>query len=510
MAESNVSYWNKTAKKLGCAPLRKSCTTDVLVIGGGITGITCAYCLAQKGIRPILIETEGICGGTTGNTTGKVTIQHNILYSNLIKKYGQDAAKQYARSQSDALDFVRTQVNTLSIDCQLTENTSYVYAHTPEDLAAVEREWQAALQLGIEAELVRKPDFPVPNCGMVGFRRQAVFHPVRYLYTLAHCAAVMGAGIYCDTKAVRLEPGDVNTVYCEHDIVVRAKHVVMATQYPFYDGPNLFFTRLYAKRAYGIAVKPERDWPEGSFINVSSPARSVRSHTENGERILIVVGESHVTGRGEPNMERHYEALTEFARSIAGEPRVLARWSAQDYETPDQIPYIGRVSDGSNLYAAAGFGKWGLSGGTLAGSMISDLIATGSCPYEGLYSRTRGDFLSSPGKAGKEILTPVWELIKSKLEDTEPLTGLQQGQGRVIRFEGKRAGIYRGYDDHVTILDISCTHMTTGLNFNPAEHTWDCPAHGGRFSAQGRLLEGPPKHNLRVLFEGSFSELAQR
>jgi Rieske Fe-S protein len=182
-------------------------------------------------------------------------------------------------------------------------------------------------------------------------------------------------------------------------------------------------------------------------------------------------------------------------------------WSAQDYDTPDKLPYIGRISDHSNIYVATGFRKWGLSTGTLSGMMISDLITTGSCKYEELYSRTRADFLTSPAKAISGAFVPVYELIKSKLEDTESLEDLMPGDGRVIRFEGEKAGIFRDFNDDVTILDITCTHMSTELNFNRAEKTWDCPAHGGRYSTEGKLLEGAPKHSLKVLFRGKYQDL---
>lgn len=510
MSECNISIWNATVNQMGCARLEKSLETDILIIGAGITGITCAYCLAEKGFKPVLIEAGGLCDGTTGNTTGKITIQHNIIYSNLIRKYGKEPAKQYAESQDSALTFIREQVNRYSIDCQLMDIPSYVYADTKDALDAVEKEYEAAVLLGIEAELLRKPAFPKGSLGMVGFKHQAAFHPIRYLQVLAHSAVSMGAALFFDTKAVRLEDGEPKTVFCEHDITVKAKHVVMATQFPFFDGPNLFFARLYAKRAYGMAVRPKRDWPDGNFINVGSPTRSIRSHMENGTRILIVVGENHDTGRGEPDTELHFKNLTDFAEEIAGVGEILARWSAQDYDTPDQIPYIGRVSNHSDLYVAAGFGKWGMTSGTLAGSMIADLIATGTCRYEKLYSRTRADFFHAPGKAISGIFSPVGELIRSKLEGTQSIQDLKQGEGRVIRFGGQKAGIYRDFYDSVIVLDISCTHMSTELNFNPAEKTWDCPAHGGRYNIFGQLLEGPPKHSLKVLYEGNYSDLTEQ
>ena len=496
-----------TAEKAHYPQLTQSMETDILIIGGGITGISCAYCLSQQGAQPLLIEAEDLCGGTTGNTTGKLTIQHGIIYGNILEKHGMDFAGQYAQSQTTALDFVRKQVKEAAIDCQLMDNTANLYASTLGDRTALEKEYAAYERLNIPAEYIKTSDFPNDNFGMLALPNQAVFHPVRYATSLAARAVKNGAKIYTFSKALRIEAGDINTVYCENDLVIKARHLIMATQYPIYDGPNLFYTRLYAKRAYAIAIRPKGVWPEGSYINVNGPVRSVRSHMENGERILIVAGENHATGRGEADMELHYDRLTSFAERISGSHELLAKWSAQDYETPDQIPYIGKVSANSNIYIAAGFGKWGLSNGTLAGIMLSQLILSGSCPYQDLYSRNRADYTSAPGKTVKEVFSSVTELIKSKLESPESLKGLQPGEGRIIRFEGKVAGIYRDFQDNVTILDVSCTHMSTELNFNSAEATWDCPAHGGRFNTDGDLLEGPPKDSLQVYFKGHFSDI---
>ncbi len=508
MEDDTESFWNKTARKKHYPRLDKSLETNILIIGGGITGVTCAYCLALKGAKPVLIEAAGLCDGTTGNTTGKVTIQHDIIYSKIADKYGMDFAKLYAASQSSALEFVRKQVKQGNIDCQLAGNTAYVFASSENDRDELKREYEIAKEIGIDAEYVEKLNFPPDNFGMLGFRHQAVIHPVRYVEALAEKAVSMGANIYCGTKAIKVEDDGVKTVYCENDVVIKAKHLVLATQFPIYDGPNVFFTRLYAKRAYGVAVEAKNGWPDGSFISSGEPTRSIRTHVEDGKQILIVVGEDHATARGEDNMELHFENLVQYAERIAGVKNLLAKWSAQDYDTPDQIPYIGRLSDHSDIYAATGFKKWGLSSGTLAGNMISDLITDGNCRYEKLYSRTRADYSSSLGKTVSEVFGSVGELIKSKFEKTEDIRNLKQGEGRVIDFEGKKAGIYRDFHDHVTVLDISCTHMTTELNFNDAEKTWDCPAHGGRFAASdGKLLEGPPKDSLPVLFQGSFSDL---
>ena len=505
MDKNTRSFWTITAPVRACPALGRDIETDVLVIGGGITGITCAYCLARKNIRTAVVEAGDLCGGTTGNTTGKLTIGHGLIYGKILKKYGREAAGQYAESQSAAIDFVRCTVENEGIDCQFAPDCAYIYASSEGEREAVLREYDALARLGIRAELTRHPVFPPKNSVMIGYPDQAVFHPVRYVEALSERALEMKAEIFCHTKAVDLEEDGQTTVICENGGRIRCNHVVMATQYPIFEASRLFFTRLYAKRTYGIAVLPQRDWPDGSYINAGDPVRSVRSHMENGNRVLIVAGDGHPTGRGVSDMEEHFDHLSRFADGIAGIRTLLARWSAQDYETPDQIPYIGRISEKPDLYMAAGFGKWGLSSGTLAGQMIADLIENGRCRYEQLYSISRGDFLTSPGKATAEILGAAGAFVKSKLEKTEDLKDLQRGEGRTIVFRGKKAGVYRSDDDEVTVLDITCTHMRTELHFNSAEKTWDCPAHGGRFDTDGKRLEGPPKKPLEILYKGTYS-----
>lgn len=505
MSINRISYWNLTGEKTHYPRLDRSISTDALIIGGGITGVTCAYCLAEKGLKPVLIEAGVLADGTTGNTTGKVTTQHAVIYYKTEEKYGLEAARDYALSQGSALAFVKNVVEKESVECQLAENKAYIFGVNEQEWDTLEKEYATAKKIGIEAELLKNSNFPPGNKGLLGYKHQYAFHPVRYVDGLARAAVAKGAAIYCDTKAVKLQDSDIKNVYCEGDITIQAKHVVMATQYPFYDGPNLFYMRLYPKRTYGIAVHAKRDWPEGSYINAGDPTRSIRTHVEKGESILIVVGESHDTGRGYGDI--HYDNLIKFADQVAGVGGVIAKWSAQDYDTPDELPYIGRISDNSNIYVASGFRKWGLSNGTLSGMLIAELIATGNCRYESLYSRTRADITSSFGKAFAGTVNPVIELVKSKVERAQDIEGLQPGEGRVIRFRGERAGIYRDVDDNIMILDITCTHMKTELNFNTAEKTWDCPAHGGRYNTDGKLLEGAPKDSLKVLFKGNYKDL---
>ncbi len=507
MNSKPISYWNQTADRKGRPAAEQDLQTEVLIVGGGITGVTCAWCLAQKGLRPVLLEAGEIGGGTTGNTTGKLTLQHGIIYSRIARRYGDGYARLYAEAQDGAIHFIRQRVEAGSIACQLADSTAFLYAAREGGRRTMEKEYKAALRLGIQADLLHHPDFPEGSLSLLGFRNQAVFHPLRYLDALCEEAVSFGAQVYGHTKAVRIEDGDEISVFCESGIRVRTKQLVVATQYPICGGPFRFFPRLYAKRSYGIAVKAKRDWPDGSFIGVDPPVFSIRTHVEHGQRILIVVGEGHPTGRGIADARVHFDRLAGFAEQLAGVERLLASWSAQDYETPDQIPFIGRLPDCSRIFFASGFGKWGLSNGTLAGRMLAELIHEGHSRFETLFSLKRADFLHAPGKAAVENLASISELVSSQWEQPGKLRGLRRGEGRVIEYKGIKAGAYRDEDDRVTVLDIHCAHMKTLLRFNPAERTWDCAAHGGRFDTDGHPLEGPPRKALKIYFKGPYDAL---
>jgi hypothetical protein len=212
MEKNTVSIWNKTAEKAFYPRLTESLDADVLIIGGGITGVTCAYCLGKRGRSSVLIEAGGLCDGTTGNTTGKVTAQHGAVYAGLAKKHGPGAARDYARSQTEGLELVRRAAADEGIDCQLADSPACVFAAEEGDVEAVEKEYEAERRAGLDVELVENPWFPVKNLRMARCRDQYVFHPVRYVEGLAAAAAGRGARICCGAKAFKVEDGQMITV----------------------------------------------------------------------------------------------------------------------------------------------------------------------------------------------------------------------------------------------------------------------------------------------------------
>lgn len=504
------SYWEKTAESTAYPALEEDVNTDVLIVGGGITGVSCAYHLAKAGASVILLEADRLGCGTTGKSTGKVHVLHDALYARLCKMPGKETASKVARTQREAMEFVKHFTMGSEMSCGFAESDACLFARTEQERQAVEDEFEALKTVGLDARFLFRPDFPPRNLCMTVQFGQVLIHPLRYVQALAADAVQQGAVLYEHTKVTKIHPGKTVEAFCENGRRVTAHHLIIGTQYPFFENFGAYFTRLYPRRSYGIAVQPEREWPAGSYISAGDPVRSIRTVMEDGKKILLVMGEGHTTGRdsGEKEGERHFDALAAYAEELAGPFTLRARWSAQDYRTPDSIPYIGPSAPHSNLYVATGFGKWGLSNGTLAGLLLTDWITTGKSARGAPYDPARLHLAGVATMAG-ELSGQVGAMVRSKASKPIRAEDISPGEGGVVLFEGKKAGAYRHPDGRLTILDITCTHMGCTLTWNSAEKSWDCPCHGGRFTAEGKQLEGPPPVPLRIYCQGETELLAQ-
>ncbi len=502
MSTRMPSYWEQTQSRTLYPALEKEIRTAVLVIGGGITGVSCAYQLAKAGVSVALAEAGTLGCGATGHSTGKVSALHGEFYAPIAKAMGKETAGKAARTQREAVESVKRFALNSDRDCGFAESDAFFFARTEKERQKVEAEAETLRAVGLDARFVPHPDFPPQAVGAAVLFGQAVIHPLRYLSALADAAAGLGARIFEHTTVTHIRNGREIRAYCSGGVCIDAHHLIDATQYPAF---GVYFTRLYPRRSYAIAVEPKRAWPSGSYISADdSPARSLRTVREGEKNVLVAAGDGNITGRddGKTDSGPHFEALKKYAEQIAGPFSLRAAWSAQDYETPDGLPYIGPVSPGSNLYIASGFNKWGLSGGTLAGIVLTEWITDGSSvrgePYSPLRFRPAGVV-----PMVEELSGQMGALLRSKTKKAERRAEeLAPGEGGIVRFEGRKAGAFRHPDGTLTVLDIACTHLGCTLSWNETEHSWDCPCHGGRFDAEGRRLEGPPPRNLPVLYRG--------
>jgi len=497
-----IPYWLCTTEDTNYPRLTEDIEVDAAVVGGGLAGITTAYLLKKEGLKVAVIEADRICKGATGHTTAKITSQHTLIYDKIIKAFGKELAQQYADANQHAIRFMEDLIKTNNIECDFEAQAAYVFTQDKNYVEKIEIEARAAESLGIPCEYVLTTPLPFPVLGAMRFDGQAQFHPRKYVLALAEKIPGNGSHIFEGTRAVDIEEGEVCTVKTVDGRKIKAKYVVIATHYPFYDGKGMYFARMHPERSYLLAFRIEETPPEGMYINVDTPGMTLRSHPHEGGRILIFGGESYKTAHGEETTT-HYENLRKLVKEIYTVKEELYHWSTQDYYTLDEIPYVGRLtSDTPNIYVATGFRKWGMTNSTAAAIIIKDLITKGENPWQNIFCPQRETTAKAAGTFIVQNADVAVQLISGKLENPDDELDIKNGEGKVVEYKGKRAGAYKDQDGKLHLLDLTCTHMGCELKWNDAEKSWDCPCHGSRFNYDGTIIEGPALYTLNHPDEG--------
>ncbi len=491
-------YWRESVTFPEYPEILQDYSADVTIVGGGISGLTAAYILSKKGKNVVVLEADRILNGTTGHTTAKITAQHGLIYDELIQHFGKNQAKKYYNAQMDARDFIKQTIQEENIDCDFSDEDAYVYSTTDKYKEKIEKEMEAYEQLGIPGSLTNEIPFNIPIKNAIIMHGQSQYHPLKYFRKIVDKITEQGAEIFENSPAVDIhEDRDSAFVVLKNGKRVKSSKVLICTHFPFYDKIGFYFARMNASRSYILGVKAEQEFPGGMYINAENPSRSLRSTKVDGEDLILIGGENHKTGHDE-DTKAHYQALESFGKEVFGEIKVPYKWSAQDLETLDKIPYIGHLTENQpNVYLATGYKKWGMTSGALAGKLLSDLVLGNENPYTNLFSPSR--FVVDPSLRHllKQNLHVAKRFITGKIE--KPLKtpeDLKKGEGDLVQVNEKKCGAYRDEKGILHLVDTTCTHMGCEVEWNNGEHTWDCPCHGSRFNIDGEVIEGPAKKGL--------------
>ena len=430
------SIWEDTAKRVHFDALSSNKNTDILIIGGGITGILCAYKLKNAGVDCILVEANEISGGITKNTTAKITLGHGLIYDKMIKRFGEDKTRLYIDAQNKAIkEYARL---CEKIDCDYETRDNYVYSMG--DRKKIEKEVAALGRLGMKAESLDACELPFTVAGAVRVRDQAQFHPLKFLYTIAK-----DLPIYEHTKVVELMPHKAITNHGE----ITYKKLIIATHFPMLNKHGLYYLKLYQHRSYVLALKNAKK-VEGMYVDESGTGQSFRSYGD----LLLLGGGGHRTGK----QGGCWQELEDFARKYYKNAEIVGKWATQDCMTLDDIPYIGQYSRSTpDVFVATGFNKWGMTNAMVAADILCDLVRGKSNPYAAVFDPSR------------TVLRP--QLALNAFESTVGL---------------------------LTPTAPRCPHLGCALKYNKVEHTWDCPCHGSRFSEHGELIDNPATDDKRM------------
>ena len=430
------SIWLKTAQKSRFDALKENKNVDVLIIGGGIAGILCAYKLKNAGVDCILVEADEICGGITKNTTAKITLGHGLVYDKMLKRFGEDKARLYAEAQSKAIkEYTGLCEN---IDCDFEVRDNYVYSL--DNRKKIEKEVAALNRIGVKAEFSESKELPFKVAGAVRVKNQAQFHPLKFLYSIAK-----DLSIYEHTKVTELKPNTAIANKCD----VSFKKLIIATHFPMLNKHGLYPLKLYQHRSYVIALKGAQN-VVGMYVDESDTGLSFRNYGE----LLLLGGGGHRTGK----QGGCWQELEDFAYKHYKNVEIVGRWATQDCVTLDRVPYIGQYAKSTpDIFVATGFNKWGMSNAMVAADILCDLVQGKSNPYTTVFDPSRT--VLRP-----QLAVNTFDSVVGLLTPTAP----------------------------------RCPHLGCALKYNRAEHTWDCPCHGSRFTEDGQLIDNPATDDKKM------------
>lgn len=491
LGADRTSLWHATAPPRDPSEaLEGDIDVEVVVVGAGVTGLTCAVLLAEDGADVAVVEARRVAAGTTGGTTGKVTSQHGLIYQRLVDEHDRDVAYGYARANEEAIGTVRDLVARHSIDADLDLADAYVYTEDAAQLDRMQREVAVAQDLGLPATWSDTTDLPFDVLGAVRFTGQAQIHAVKYLHGLARTLASLGGRLYERSRAVGLGERDGRRLVQTTRGTVEADHVVLATLIPIIDR-GFEFARAEPSMTHGLACAAGRAVPEGMYISAEDPSRSVRHYHGDDETYVVVVGEGHRTGQ-QQDTRRHDDLLEAFARDRLGTGDVHYRWAAQDFVPVDLLPMVGQLALAPQVYVATGMNKWGLTNGTVAAKIISDAIAGRDNPYADMLRTTRANLTASAKRFLEHNLDVAKRFVGDRMQpDGWSVDDIPPGGAGIILVDGQYRAVSRTQDGTVQQRSAVCPHLGCIVEWNETEATWDCPCHGSRYGRDGDVLCGP-------------------
>ena len=482
------SYWNATAPATSFPQLSGNLDVDVAIVGGGIVGITAARLLKDEGLKVAVVEARKVGREVTGKSTAKITSQHNIAYTTIERKFGEDGARAYAEANEAGLHRILALAAEHGIDCNIEEKAAFTYTLREEHAGEIEQEVALAQRLGLPALFTIDTGLPFGVRAAMRWDHQAQFHPVKYVAGLARTIPGDGCHVFEESRVVDWDPHRIATPQGS----VTARDVIMATHMPL-GQVGFFYAEAYPHIHPVIMGRadPARV-PDGMFINVEQPRHSVRSHRDdNGDLWLIFAGTSFKGGHVDEE-RKNFDDLERFARDSFG-VRADYRWTNEDYTPMDGAPFVGWSSSLPDAYlVATGFNAWGISNGTAAAIILADIVAGRENPWLKLYDAAR----VKPVAGGKEFVKGNIDVashllggyMSAKLDSFAELT---PGQAAILKIDGENVAAFRDEQGGLHAVSAACTHMGCVVGWNETDRTWDCPCHGSRFDLAGEVMHGP-------------------
>ena len=473
---------------------------DVVVVGGGMTGVVTAYLLQKQGRRCLLAEAHNLGFGTTGGTTAHLNTIMDTPYSTISSKFSKEASRIVRKGASEAINLIEEHIRSLGIECEFSRTDAYLFSANENETKELDDILKASQDAGVEAEYTTQLPLPVAFEKAVCFKDQARFHPIRYLYGVAAAFEREGGHIVEQCRVTNVDESKEMLSISTTQGQFTAKNIIYATHIP--PGINLLHLRCAPWRSYAMAVKlANEQYPDELIYDMKDPYHYYRTQRIDGVPYLIVGGKDHKTG-ADHDPEQSFLALRAHVQRIFNISEITHEWSSQYFDSADGLPYIGVLPGASDrVYVATGFGGNGMIYSHIAAVELSHYLLNGKSYYNELYVPSR----VKPVAGFTNFVTHNADVIKHfvgkwfGVEQLEELAQLAAGEGKVVTLDGKRVALSKDIDGKIHAVSPICTHMKCNVSWNGAESSWDCPCHGARYSVDGRVLTGPADHDLEMI-----------
>ena len=496
----STSLWMGTCAPPDFRPLDDDVYCDVAVIGGGIAGMSTAYMMARRGAHVVVVDDGEIANGETVRTTAQISTVLDVRYDELEKIHGAEKTIKIASSQYAAINMIEEIVRSEKISCDFKRVDGYLFLGEGSSRDELEKELEAMHRAGLSdatlLEFTPLTDRPLP-CIRVG--QQAQFHVTKYIQGLGNAVLQMGGRIYCHTHVSQIVDGHPAKLVTDLGNRIHAREVVVTTNSPV-SNVVAIHTKMAAYRSYVIAAEIDREAiPQALYWDTEDPYHYIRTSFIGEKEYVLIGGGDHKTGQA-TDFEVRYLELEKWARELMpAMGNVEFRWSGQIYEPVDGLAYIGRdPNHAPNINVATGFSGVGMTQGTLAGKIISDLILRSPNEWVELYEPTRKSLLATADYLKENLNSAAQYVDYLKGAEAESPADIDLGEGAIVIHDGHKLAVYRDEEGRVFQCNAICPHLKGIVCWNSSEKSWDCPAHGSRFSAVGTVIDGPANENLEA------------
>jgi glycine/D-amino acid oxidase-like deaminating enzyme/nitrite reductase/ring-hydroxylating ferredoxin subunit len=494
------SYWMKSAAVPKFQRLAQDIDdVDVCIVGAGISGLTTAYLLLGEGKTVVVLDDGPIAGGETERTTAHITNVMDDRYFEIERMHGKKNARLVAESQTAAIDKIESIVTEEGIACDFDRTDGYLFLSEKHSVELLEKELAMVLELGfVDVALVDRLPFGLVTPAL-RFPRQAQFHILKYISGLCNAIEKAGGLIHCYEHVSEIVDAELVHLRTSSGRTIHARNVVIATNSPISDWVKVH-TKQAAYRTYVIgATVPTGSVETALYWDTDEPYHYMRLQPMDSpsKQMLILGGEDHRTGEKNDAEERFLRLERWLHMHVPQAGEVEYRWSGQVYEPEDGLGFIGRdPAHGENVYITTGASGIGMTHGTMSGVILTDLICGRVNPWAKVYEPTRKP-LMAPVEFLKENLNSVAQYAKKLMPgEVDSADDIKPGEGAIIRRGLKQIAAYKDLDGKVHELSATCKHLGAAVCWNSCEKSWDCPAHGSRYDANGNVIDGPANSNL--------------